>query len=74
MLELLADIANNAQMYVRTYSRWGTTATCLRERGLAATHWCEGSVTRVVITQEGRDEAARRDLIKERKAKEQQDA
>lgn len=62
MIELLTDIVTKPQMYVRTYGKWGRTAEALSNRKLASLHWCEGNRTRVVVTQAGRDEAARRGL------------
>lgn len=62
MVELLTDLVTNPQMYVRTYGKWGRTAQALRGRGLASLHWCEGNQTMVIVTQDGREEAARRGL------------
>jgi hypothetical protein len=62
MIELLTDLVTNPQMYVRTFGKWGRTAEALRDRKLATLHWCEGNQTKVVVTQTGRDEAARRGL------------
>jgi hypothetical protein len=61
-IELLTDIATRPQMYYSTYSRWAKTGAVLVRHGLADESYVGAGSTEIVITQAGRDEAARRGI------------
>lgn len=61
-IELLTDIATKPQMYFKNYSRWAKTGGVLVRHGLATMSYCGMNDQEIVITQAGRDEAARRGI------------
>jgi hypothetical protein len=63
-IELLGDIANHEQFYVKTFSRWAKTGAILVENGLATMSYCGGPGDQEIkITEAGVAEAKRRGLI-----------
>lgn len=58
-LELLTDIATKPQMFFKTLSRWEKTGSILVRHGLATMTPEPPSHSMIVITEAGRDEAAR---------------
>lgn len=61
-LELLTDITTKPEMFLRVWSRWSKTGTCLVELGLAKMSSEGHSHYRIIATETGYQEAARQGI------------